>query len=159
MREFESVLINLLTLFGDTPHKIPLLQRKYVWQEDDVRDLLEDIESSLNGDPASQYFIGGMVFSQDGGEKLLVVDGQQRLTTIMLLLSSASQRFQELNRIELVDFYNSKISRQFLDSKTGNIKKQYFLELHENDNPTFTKLLQGQSDDLDLQIKERSVSE
>ncbi len=67
---------------------IPRFQRPYSWQKSDVRDFLDDIFSSENTD----YFIGSMVLykSQD---RNAVVDGQQRLSTIIITLAAIRDHF------------------------------------------------------------------
>lgn len=157
MKEFKSDLANIGGIFGNYQilYKIPVLQRKYVWQEDDVKELLEDIESSLLKDPQSHYFVGGMVFSKDGGDRLLVIDGQQRLATLMLLIASARDYFKQKGIKDQVDFLKTKLGTTFQDPSTGDLKDQFFLELQDRDQPTFRLLLQGK----EVTKKNISVSE
>lgn len=149
MNEFESNLVNVGQVFGNNQilYKIPILQRKYVWQDEDVENLLKDIEESMLKDNQSRYFIGGMVFSRDGGERLLVIDGQQRLTTLLLLISAVREYFENKNKEELSDNYSKMIWTSFIEPNTGDFKKQFFLELHHNDDYILKKLFQ--SDDID----------
>lgn len=59
---------------------IPIYQRNYAWGEDEIEALLEDIKGSKEG-----YFIGSLVV-REKGEFFEVIDGQQRLTTLFLIL-------------------------------------------------------------------------
>ncbi|UEM20001.1 DUF262 domain-containing HNH endonuclease family protein [Skermanella mucosa] len=61
---------------------IPRFQRPYSWAEDQLREFWADIQESEQGN----YFIGSMVIYKDGIESFGVVDGQQRLTTVTILL-------------------------------------------------------------------------
>jgi uncharacterized protein with ParB-like and HNH nuclease domain len=157
MKEFKSDLANIGEIFGNYQilYKIPILQRKYVWQEEDVKELLEDIESSLTKDPKSHYFVGGMVFSKDDGERLLVIDGQQRLATLMLLIASVRDHFKQKGDSEQVVFYKGKLGTTAQDPSTGDLKQQYYLELQDKDDPTFRLLLEGK----EIKKKNTSVSE
>jgi hypothetical protein len=64
---------------------IPNYQRPYRWQEENTRQLLQDIyESWKNG--KSAYRVGSLIFHKESEETLNIVDGQQRITTILLIL-------------------------------------------------------------------------
>ena len=67
-------------------YRIPEYQRPYVWEEDQINDLLDDISFAIENDENSDYFLGSIVFqtnTNDIGVDLL--DGQQRLTTLFLI--------------------------------------------------------------------------
>lgn len=69
---------------------IPDLQRPYAWEEREARELCADIERLLEmlhaGHPNPQHFFGTLVAVLHAGERDDIVDGQQRLTTVTLLL-------------------------------------------------------------------------
>lgn len=73
--------------------RVPEYQRPYVWEKEEVADLLDDIAVAQQSSPASQYFLGSIVFQthdrQDAGghayQEHDLLDGQQRLTTCLLL--------------------------------------------------------------------------
>ena len=82
---------------------IPAYQRPYEWRETDVALLLKDVGSTLKAVAPENYLLLGSVLlrsKQSERSKSLkeceVVDGQQRLSTIMLLYSALFQRGQEL---------------------------------------------------------------
>ncbi len=93
---------NTLTdLFGaDVRHLVPLYQRPYVWQrkrhwEPLWQDVVAVAEHHLVGESTRGHFLGAVVLEQDQthpGEisRRLVIDGQQRLTTLQLLLAAAA---------------------------------------------------------------------
>ena len=73
-----------VTLFDKGAHYvIPLYQRAYAWEDEEIVQLIDDINDSM-GD----YYIGSLVVAKVKGreERYEVVDGQQRLTTLYLLL-------------------------------------------------------------------------
>lgn len=91
-------------LSGDVKYVIPRYQRKYVWQEKQWRELFDDIKYCL--DVSNEYkekgqeiewthFLGSFVFERSGKD-LIVIDGQQRLTTITLMLCVICTLFNEI---------------------------------------------------------------
>jgi len=75
-------------LFVDT-YLIPDFQRPYSWEVEQCEKLWEDITDFFDqrNDPNEKYFLGNLVIHPDGKE-YHVIDGQQRLTTLLLLLKS-----------------------------------------------------------------------
>jgi uncharacterized protein with ParB-like and HNH nuclease domain len=72
--------------------RIPEYQRPYVWEEDQVIELLDDIMQARSLNPDSQYFLGSMVLRRNSREEEVpryeeydLLDGQQRLTTLFLI--------------------------------------------------------------------------
>jgi len=72
--------------------RIPEYQRPYVWSNDQISELLDDVMQARNSNPESQYFLGSMVLrkkeKEDGSTKYIeydLLDGQQRLTTLFLI--------------------------------------------------------------------------
>lgn len=88
-------------LSGDFKYVIPRYQRKYVWQEKQWRELLDDIKYCLIVSKEKDksdwtHFLGSFVFErQSQGKDLIVIDGQQRLTTITLMLCAICALFNE----------------------------------------------------------------
>ena len=68
----------------DKSFQIPLYQRAYAWEDKEIIQLLEDINDSCT-EPGSRYYIGSLVVA-DKGSYYEVIDGQQRLTSLYLLL-------------------------------------------------------------------------
>lgn len=72
--------------------RIPEYQRPYVWSNDQISELMDDIMQARNSNPESEYFLGSMVLQKkekiDGNTKYIeydLLDGQQRLTTLFLM--------------------------------------------------------------------------
>lgn len=89
-------------LSGDVKYVIPRYQRKYVWQEKQWRELFDDIKYCIditinqnNNEVEWTHFLGSFVFERQGKD-LIVIDGQQRLTTITLMLCAICTLFNEL---------------------------------------------------------------
>lgn len=71
------------SIFKSVKYSIPLYQRDYAWEEKQIVQLIEDIDDVKLGD---NYYIGSLIVANHEGV-YEVVDGQQRLTTLFLLLS------------------------------------------------------------------------
>ena len=77
------------TLFSEVGvrYVIPRYQRAYAWEEKEIEQLIDDICD--DNDPKRDYYIGSLIVARrkaDDGVEYEVIDGQQRLTTIYLLL-------------------------------------------------------------------------
>ena len=90
------------TLFQDkkADFLIPDYQRPYAWGENECRTLWDDIfsfaipdEGRTPFDSSSEYFLGPIVTFKNDDGRLEIIDGQQRLTTIMLLLRAFYAKF------------------------------------------------------------------
>lgn len=75
---------------GDANYSIPIYQRNYAWGEAQIGQLIRDVFDSMEKDSAASYYIGTLVvherLSSEGRVEFEVIDGQQRLTTLALLL-------------------------------------------------------------------------
>ena len=77
---------------------IPRFQRPYSWQKEEVEELLNDIiENEEN------YFIGSIVTYKSNGDFKGIVDGQQRLTTLILVLSAVKYIATDLLNNDLAE--------------------------------------------------------
>ena len=79
-----------VTLFDKGVHYvIPLYQRAYAWEDEEIKQLIDDIN-----DTTGDYYIGSLIVAKIKGqeEQYEVVDGQQRLTTLYLLLHYLASR-------------------------------------------------------------------
>lgn len=82
----ELKILDEVTIFDTNTHYvIPRYQRAYAWEDKEIAQLIDDINDI---DSSENYYIGSLVVSkvQDKPETYEVVDGQQRLTTLFLLL-------------------------------------------------------------------------
>ena len=91
---------------GSTQFRIPIYQRKYSWEKKECERLLNDIIEAGKNDHTVNHFFGSIVYlslqhSQASVQEMMVIDGQQRLTTVLLLLYSFSKAIEnkELERI------------------------------------------------------------
>ncbi len=90
MAEIKSEKIKLNNLFKRFWFNIPEYQRNYVWEEDQINDLLDDLKFAFDIYREKEYFLGSLVLQrkeEKDYEEFDVLDGQQRLTTLILLLA------------------------------------------------------------------------
>jgi hypothetical protein len=75
---------------------VPDFQREYVWKKRHVNQLLEDLFRSFMSGGSDEYFLGSMVLhrEEDGYH---LVDGQQRITTLYILIAGLRDRFKQLD--------------------------------------------------------------
>jgi hypothetical protein len=67
---------------------IPVYQRNYAWQDVEITALVKDVHDSFLKDETVPYYIGTLVTYKRGDNQYEVIDGQQRLTTIFLILKA-----------------------------------------------------------------------
>jgi len=121
---------------------VPRFQRKYSWTKEQVLELWNDIISNISikdGDlEHTEYFIGSLVLvGDDKSISLQIVDGQQRLTTITILLSALCQRFLELDKENIAkSIYDNYIAGKD-DEGEGYFKLQ-----NETPKPFFQTTIQ-----------------
>lgn len=118
------------------PLQVPPYQRPYVWQASNVLQLIEDIEHSAQADPApdeSRYRIGTViVYRNEDGTSLDIVDGQQRVITLHLILAVLGERKDGM-RLDMRDdeqtrrhlYENDHAIRQLMDSWEGDRRSQF----------------------------------
>jgi hypothetical protein len=92
----------------DQQFLVPHFQRPYSWREREWRVLWEDILELMGEDDPEQHFLGSIVTAPartvpEGVEKRLLIDGQQRLTTIVLLLAIIRVRATAAGNTKLAD--------------------------------------------------------
>ncbi|MDO4800963.1 MAG: DUF262 domain-containing protein [Prevotellaceae bacterium] len=69
-------------------YMIPIYQRNYAWEEDEIQALVKDVHDSSIKSPNIPYYIGTLVTYKRGYNLYEVIDGQQRLTTIYIILKA-----------------------------------------------------------------------
>ncbi len=106
-----------MTILESGFYKIPRFQRPYSWEKENVTDFWSD----LIGDEGEDYFIGSMVVYKDGSSIFGVVDGQQRLTTVTIMLSVLRDKVKILGEKGLADGMQRLIARPDIESKKQNI--------------------------------------
>lgn len=85
--DIKSDILTIAELFNDY-YDVPAYQRDYVWQDEHIEQLLEDVKSAFD-DKRPNYFLGTIVVNKRSNDLIYeLIDGQQRLTTIVMVLSA-----------------------------------------------------------------------
>lgn len=100
--QIDSAKIVIGEVFSRFWFRIPDYQRAYVWGKDEISELVDDVNYASAHNPDGQYFLGSMVLrrttrTMDGVsfEEYELLDGQQRLTTLMLTLACIRDRVED----------------------------------------------------------------
>ena len=93
---------NLNKVFcNDYVFEIPEYQRPYAWTTDEVGELLDDLLFAMGREEDVPYFLGSIVLIKGDGPGSKVIDGQQRLTTLTILLCTLRDLAEEPIRTDL----------------------------------------------------------
>jgi hypothetical protein len=126
-------------LCSDYDFEIPGYQRPYAWEPEQARELLDDLTNSLDSSPEEPYFLGSIVLVKESEQhpRAEVIDGQQRLTTLTILLSV----LRELtNDPELASDIDKRIREK--GDKIKKIAPKPRLSLRERDRAFFSTNIQ-----------------
>ncbi|TAJ93692.1 MAG: DUF262 domain-containing protein [Gammaproteobacteria bacterium] len=111
--KIESTDQEIRTLLSSGYYRIPRFQRPYSWTRENIQEFWDDIVK----DRPTDYFIGSMVVFKDGNQRFGVVDGQQRLTTITLLLAVLRNTLDTQGFNDLAQGIHGLIERKNIDNK------------------------------------------
>ena len=124
---------------------VPIFQRNYSWQKSQYEQLWLDILRASKFKEKQNHFIGSIVYIDMGTpagrpQQLLLIDGQQRLTTISILLCAIKDYVQKFNlETKLINL--AKIKNQFLYNSDEIDEDRYKLLLNVQDKETYIKLI------------------
>ncbi|EQL63082.1 hypothetical protein N406_08030 [Helicobacter pylori FD577] len=134
--------MKLLDFIGKSQERqfvIPVYQRVYSWEKEQCKQLWDDIVKMGGSDQIERHFIGPIVFVHDGTystshNELLIVDGQQRLTTITLLLIALRNHLSD-------GVKRKEIENHYLINSDKDGDKKFRLILSESDKDTLLSLI------------------
>ncbi|MFZ4595803.1 MAG: GmrSD restriction endonuclease domain-containing protein, partial [Verrucomicrobiaceae bacterium] len=124
---------------------IPIYQRTYSWTEKECRQLWDDIVRCGSSDKIAVHFVGSIVYVESGLSQvthqapLLVIDGQQRLTTVSLLLAALAQQVADGEPFD--GFSQRKIRNYFLVNPEETGDRHFKLLLSQTDKETLKALV------------------
>lgn len=98
---------------------IPIYQRNYAWGRDEIELLIEDISEAQSKNKENNYYIGSLVVAKRK-DSYEVIDGQQRLTTLKLLLSYLDQNRNINLNFEYRDESNQSLNNLGNNNEYGN---------------------------------------
>lgn len=120
---------SLKDILFERHYKVGYFQREYKWTRNNLEDLIIDLERSFNSnweeshtqkDVANydKYYMGPIVLFQDDAE-FSIVDGQQRLTSFVLIMIYLNHKFKEINGVQ--DKYKGYIFSDYFGTESYNI--------------------------------------
>jgi len=127
---------------------IPIYQRTYSWTEDECRQLWDDIMRTGRNDAVSAHFVGSIVYVEKGlyqissQSPMLVIDGQQRLTTMTLLIEALSRAIGDNEPLD--GFSSKKLRNYYLLNPLEDGERRYKLVLSQTDKASLVALLDQQ---------------
>ncbi|GAA8873758.1 DUF262 and DUF1524 domain-containing protein [Helicobacter pylori] len=117
---------------------IPIYQRLYSWEKEQCKELWDDIIKIGGNDKMDGHFIGSILYVLDGithsDNALLIIDGQQRLTTITLLLIALRNHLSD-------EVKRKEIENHYLINSDKDGDKKFRLILSESDKDTLLSLI------------------
>ncbi len=142
----EATETKLLEFLRKAPQlTIPIYQRTYSWTEAQCRQLWNDILRTGEDDKITSHFIGSIVYIGQGifqvatPSPLLVIDGQQRLTTVFLVIEALARHLGESEPIQ--GFSARKLRSYYLQNTLEDGDLRYKLILTQNDKQTLMAIV------------------
>ncbi len=129
---------------GDNKFKVPLYQRDYSWNKTHWSDLWLDIETNRKSD--SKHYMGSVVLVSKQKKEYDIIDGQQRLTTLTILVLAVVDTLNDLVKREIDVENNEKridlLITDFIGKKSlSSLNYENKIELNESNNPFFSTYL------------------
>lgn len=135
---------------------VPIYQRTYSWTERECRQLWDDILRAGRNESVSAHFVGSIVYVEKGlysvssQSPLLVIDGQQRLTTVTLLIEALARAVADSEPLD--GFSAKKLRSYYLQNPLEDGERKYKLVLSQTDKTSLMRLIDQQP-----QLQEHSL--
>ncbi|MFA6373133.1 MAG: DUF262 domain-containing HNH endonuclease family protein [Methanothrix sp.] len=136
------IVSELLRIEGGEIYEVPFYQREYTWEKDQCEKLLDDIQESEKG-----YFLGSIICidkspESNSNKRLELVDGQQRMTSISLLLAAIYSRLKKHEKDSKKDLTDAiSDTRRKLILKEDPDKTHLILQEQSNNQQNFMAVL------------------
>lgn len=141
----DVIKTNLASLFSgdDTSYTIPVYQRKYSWKPKQCRQLFDDLLSIIRTD--REHFFGSVVLCHDKHTTWIVIDGQQRLTTVSLVWLALSKLIKDEIKYSTPTLANNIRNKYCYESETDGSTLPRILHIEE-DRKAYLSLVEGNVD-------------
>lgn len=150
MKGSEALMLGFME-GADKRYVIPVYQRKYDWKNDNCRQLYEDLKKIVRDNRGSHFF-GSIVSSVvPNGSKIEyhIIDGQQRLTTVSLLLLAIKNLIAQGKVKTEEGNLDEQIGQRFLISPWAKEDDRIKLRPVKSDRDALAKLYSGDEEDFD----------
>ncbi|MGL2336360.1 GmrSD restriction endonuclease domain-containing protein [Helicobacter pylori] len=121
---------------------IPIYQRVYSWEKEQCEQLWDDIIKIGGNDKMNGHFIGSILYVLDGitpSSPLLIIDGQQRLTTITLLCIALRNHLSD--EVKILEKFSREEIESYLINSNKDGDKKFKLILSKSDKDTLLSLI------------------
>jgi len=141
MNDNNPVLLTIKKLFSSENYIIPIYQRNYAWGESEITQLIHDIADYCGKD--QDYYIGTLIVYEritSGGIFFETIDGQQRLTTLSILLSLIKKDYYEdkENNIDLSWYKEPNLNFESRKNSTKTLQSLFNGRKADNDDYSIT---------------------
>ncbi|GAA8509681.1 DUF262 and DUF1524 domain-containing protein [Helicobacter pylori] len=143
MKAREATLLEFFEQNQNNQFVIPIYQRLYSWEKEQCKQLWDDIIKIGGNDKMNGHFIGSILYvrvDDTHSSPLLIIDGQQRLTTITLLFIALRDHLNDEDEL-LEKFSHQKIQNRYLINSDEKGDKKFRLILSESDKDTLLSLI------------------
>src|SRR3954453_23219791 len=150
MKAVDSHLLTLLK--ASSQFIVPIYQRLYSWQTPECEQLWSDIIRAGSNDKLGAHFTGSIVYvareqsTNTSAEPDLIIDGQQRVTTVTLLLIALASRLEAMpedQREPMDGFSPKKIRNRYLLNDDEEGERQFKLILSQADKDALIAIVHG----------------
>lgn len=143
--------LNLENIFSGVEYIIPIYQRSYAWEKDEIEQLLDDIFDFKDKNVVqSKYYLGSLIVDNLGNNQFSVIDGQQRLTTIFLLFAYLKTCKQEID-----GFSEKSLTFEARDKSNRTLKALLDGKREETNNSLYSEELNNGFDIIYDYFKEK----
>lgn len=119
----------MLTSGAKREFVIPEYQRPYAWSTDEINTLWEDLVNFANQRSEKTYFLGAIVFYENENGEQEIIDGQQRLTSLFLMLRAIYSKLESMKKDKQVIGLQTQLGKTIweTDPITQEPNKKSFL--------------------------------
>lgn len=143
MAKIEDRKYSIEEAFRECFYIVPDYQREYVWTDKEVNQLLDDINDEIDGSSGREYFIGTILVSPTNQKNHYeVIDGQQRLTTLFLLLCVLKNFFRNEPQYQAI---NGLISTSYTTNDGDSMTSLKLDPRYENAEEVMKKIVEVNS--------------
>ena len=148
MARIENHMYSIADAFRECFYVVPDYQREYVWQDKQVEQLLEDLDEQVDLGVDREYFIGTVLVAPYGKDDTLrnrfdVIDGQQRLTTLFLLLCALRNQFKGTPQAQML---NELIASKSLDGDGNVVRSLKLVPRYESASDLINQIVELDTD-------------
>ena len=148
-----KTIYHLINDFKNYKINIPIFQRDYVWNSELINNLIDSLYEDFSSSPSKYSYLNNIIIcSSDGKERWKIIDGQQRIFTLLLVLFSL---------FKITIYYEFDLEHQILEllfSKDRNEYKNIYTNLQDtNIYGKFSKIIDNPKEGQELKIIKRIV--